>query len=277
MDKNDLHRILVKLSLNKVVQDFCTYAGDFPVVYVKPGPKFYQFYNSKCQLTLSVCTDKTRKFEPVAKTTPAECTKSRSQDAPSTSKVVPHSVQKQNVAKLQAARKLQLSQLKVQCHEELLEECRRLAMERNLTLSSIMNLSAIKSMSDYLPKTKEEMLKIQHVTVANYNKYGEYFLKITQAFREKHDAIAPLSAASSGVVMDVPQEENEEEAFKAYSPPKKGGGRGVKRKFGWSGKKGGYKRKKAGAKKSPSKNKSTGWKSKKGSGGKLGLMPLHVK
>lgn len=165
-------------------------------------------------------------------------------------------------------------------------------MERNLTLSSVMNLSAIKSMSDHLPATKDEMLKIQHVTVANYNKYGEYFLKITQNFREKHDAIQPLTELKRGMEEESIEsfsdnEENDFDSrrFDAVSPPRNQK-RGVKRKGGWGGKRGGYKKKRTYFKKKASpkstKASSSGWKGKGsrrggGGGGGLGLMPVHIK
>lgn len=81
--------------------------------------------------------------------------------------------------------KYRLGILKLQCHEELLEECRKLALEQNIALSAVMNLSAINSMSEALPNSKAEFMKIQHVTEANYNKYGEKLLKITQKYKEK--------------------------------------------------------------------------------------------
>ncbi|KAJ8949920.1 hypothetical protein NQ318_007628 [Aromia moschata] len=68
--------------------------------------------------------------------------------------------------------------------------------EKNVTLSSIMNLSALKNMSDILPTTAEEILNIQHVTVANFKKFGEFFLNITKKFREKVDALKPASEPS---------------------------------------------------------------------------------
>ncbi|XP_066258986.1 ATP-dependent DNA helicase RecQ [Euwallacea similis] len=269
MDKNEIHRILKELIFKHVMQDFCAYTGDFPVVYLKPGPKFYQFFNSTTKMAISVCSERRREA-------PAAAIKPR-QAQPSTSKeVVPYSVQIQNVAKLQAARKLRISHLKVQCHEELLEECRRLAMERNLTLSSIMNLAAIKSMSDNLPITREEMLKIQHVTVANYNKYGEFFLKITQKFREEHDAIAPLASLKkieSEERIDEFSDDERRGDFRSAGPSN----RGAKRKRGgWAGKTGGFKRRKVGGKKI--KPKTSGWKSKGNTKGRgLGLMPVHIR
>ncbi|ENN79443.1 hypothetical protein HUJ04_013206 [Dendroctonus ponderosae] len=279
MDKTDVHRILKELILKHVLQDFCTYTGEFPVVYIRLGKMFYQFYNSDSRLTISVCNDKQiRQQEPLLRVSSEEF-EDKSRPATASKEVIRHSVQKQNTAKLQAARKLQLAQFKVQCHEELLEECRRLAMERNLTLSSIMNLSAIKSMSDHLPASKEEMLKIQHVTVANYTKYGEFFLPITQKFREKYDALLPLTTLKSS-----PEAAQDEDDFRPSTSQSRGGSpskKGVKRKGGWAGRRGGFKRKKPASKKGKKSASGSGWKTKGTAKGKskassIGLMPVHI-
>ncbi|XP_050297459.1 recQ-like DNA helicase Blm isoform X2 [Anthonomus grandis grandis] len=298
IDRNDVQRILKELILKHILADFCTYTGDFPVVYLKTGPKFYQFLNSDYKLTISVCTEKKSKSlrEVVSSEKPSSSgwidAQSGSSSTSEGGSVVRHTVQKQNTAKLQAARKLQLSKLKVECHEVLLEECRRIAMERNLTLSSVMNLSAIQSMSVHLPKTKEEMLKIQHVTAANYNKYGEYFLKITKEYREKHDAIQPLTElkTSRQDLIEESASDYEEQDFQPTGSqrfsPKNARGGGVKRKRGgWGNKRGGFKKRRVAYKKKAASPKgkisSSGWKGKKGGrgggGGGLGLMPiLHI-
>lgn len=144
-------------------------------------------------------------------------------------------------------------------------------------------------MSDVLPKTKEEILKIQHVTVANFNKFGEYFLKITQNYREKVDALeAKMKACSftNAPSSSIPDDPDDWVVPSSQS-------KGVKRKSSGGYRKGGAKRYKGNFKrrkrKSPGKRKSTAKFSpkkfgagkkggySKGSGG-LGLMPiLHFK
>ncbi|KYB26388.1 Bloom syndrome protein homolog-like Protein [Tribolium castaneum] len=171
LDRVDIQRILINLVLRKILTDFCTFNGDFPVVYIKPGVKFTTVNQPDLKIMLSI----RERIAPVAK---VSMTKSSSDESrsptPSTSAAQPV-----------AANKFKINAIKVQCHEELLEECRRLALERSVTLSSIMNLSAIKNMSEVLPNTKEDFMKIQHVTQANYEKFGEYFLKITTKHREE--------------------------------------------------------------------------------------------
>lgn len=116
MDKTDVHRILKELILKHVLQDFCTYTGDFPVVYIQLGKMFYQFYNSNCPLTIAVCNEKQiRHQEPLARV-PSEEFEDKSRASGAAKEVIRHSVQKQNTAKLQAVRKLQLAQFKVANH-----------------------------------------------------------------------------------------------------------------------------------------------------------------
>ncbi|KAG5889744.1 hypothetical protein JTB14_018966 [Gonioctena quinquepunctata] len=191
-------------------------------------------------------------------------------------------------ATLSKFNKTKISNLKVQCHEDLLEECRRLALERNVTLSSIMNLSAIKTMSEVLPKTQEEFLKIQHVTAANYKKFGEFFLVITKKFREQVDALETVEKIPK--VPSFSSFDDEEDWCIQSSQASKGtkrkstGGwaRGGKR-FKSSGRKRKPRSPKKWKKSSPRKAAGSAVRGKKGGGGGkggggLGLMPvLHVK
>ncbi|KAJ9574593.1 hypothetical protein L9F63_008220, partial [Diploptera punctata] len=63
---------------------------------------------------------------------------------------------------------------------ELIDVCRCIADSLGVNSSSIMNVQAIRAMSQILPETAEEMLQISHVTKANFDKYGEGLLKICQ-------------------------------------------------------------------------------------------------
>lgn len=59
---------------------------------------------------------------------------------------------------------------------------RNIAQEKNATLSSVMNLQALKAMASKMPETPEEMLCLPHVTKANFEKYGKQLLDITLRF-----------------------------------------------------------------------------------------------
>lgn len=45
-----------------------------------------------------------------------------------------------------------------------------------------MNMVALRVMSQQLPESEEDMLKIPHVTKANFDKYGKALLDVTQKF-----------------------------------------------------------------------------------------------
>lgn len=112
--------------------------------------------------------------------------------------------------------------MKAQCHEALLEECHTLAQERCVTLSSLMNLSAIKTMSEVLPDSEEAFLKIQYVTQANYAKFGANFLKITRKYKA---LVEPLEKPSDTFSFDFDDVNDWRE------PPPSGSKKGTKRKL----------------------------------------------
>ena len=78
----------------------------------------------------------------------------------------------------------EIRMLKAKCHEELLDKCKEFAVLNKVPLSSIMNLSAVKMMSETIPSTKEEFLKIQYVTMTNFERFGNEFLDITKKHSE---------------------------------------------------------------------------------------------
>ncbi|XP_046867552.1 Bloom syndrome protein homolog [Drosophila willistoni] len=75
--------------------------------------------------------------------------------------------------------KSQLSEVHERCYTDLLDLCRTIAAQRNVTMASIMNMQALKAMSEQLPLTEQDMCSIPHVTKANFDKYGAKLLEIT--------------------------------------------------------------------------------------------------
>ncbi|XP_068153147.1 recQ-like DNA helicase Blm [Drosophila tropicalis] len=75
--------------------------------------------------------------------------------------------------------KSQLSEIHDRCYTDLLDLCRTIAAQRNVTMASIMNMQALKAMSEQLPLTEQDMCSIPHVTKANFDKYGAKLLEIT--------------------------------------------------------------------------------------------------
>jgi bloom syndrome protein len=72
--------------------------------------------------------------------------------------------------------------LKQRCYTELAEIVNGIAGALDVSANSIMNMVALRVMSEQLPETEEAMLKIPHVTKANFVKYGKALLDITQKY-----------------------------------------------------------------------------------------------
>lgn len=75
-----------------------------------------------------------------------------------------------------------LKELQDKCYTELMSIVQGIAGALDVSASSIMNMIAIRAMSQQLPDCEEAMLRIPHVTKANFEKYGKALLDITQKF-----------------------------------------------------------------------------------------------
>lgn len=255
--KSDIHRILKELVFRKILADHCQFTGDFPIVYIKPGPKYHSLKqsNEKFVIALEKATAiSTNKYSEVAKS-PAGSPKG----------------QLKNDTNI-----FRITSLKVKCHEELLEMCQKLAQERSVTLSSVMNLSAIKTMAEVLPTTEAEFLKIQHVTQANYRKFGGHFIKITQKYKA---LVTPLEKPINPVSMDDQLDDD----FRDWCEKAGPSGQGQKRKATSKSQKGAKRYKKSYGKKKWKGNNNSKQKLKKTpskgrtKNGKVDLMPIvHV-
>ncbi|KAL0279324.1 UNVERIFIED_CONTAM: hypothetical protein PYX00_000916 [Menopon gallinae] len=71
------------------------------------------------------------------------------------------------------------------CYAVLMDVIKGIASALNCNANAIMNIQAIRLMSQNLPETAEEMLSINHVTKANFEKYGEALLDVTKNFAEQ--------------------------------------------------------------------------------------------
>ncbi|XP_063216247.1 recQ-like DNA helicase BLM isoform X3 [Bacillus rossius redtenbacheri] len=76
----------------------------------------------------------------------------------------------------------QLQELQEKCYGQLMDVCRGIADTLGISTHSVMNVQAIRAMSQTMPETAEEMLKISHVTKANFEKYGQALLQVTQQY-----------------------------------------------------------------------------------------------
>ncbi|XP_071636084.1 uncharacterized protein Blm [Temnothorax longispinosus] len=75
-----------------------------------------------------------------------------------------------------------VKELQDRCYAELMTIIREIASTLDVSASSIMNMVAVRAMSQRLPETEEAMLQIPHVTKANFVKYGKALLNITQKY-----------------------------------------------------------------------------------------------
>lgn len=75
-----------------------------------------------------------------------------------------------------------LKQLQDRCYAELMGIVRGIAGALDVSAASIMNMIAVRAMSQQLPDNEEAMLKIPHVTKANYDKYGKALLDVTAKY-----------------------------------------------------------------------------------------------
>lgn len=93
-----------------------------------------------------------------------------------------------------------IKELQDRCYAELMTIIRGIASTLDVSASSIMNMVAVRAMSQRLPDTEEAMLQIPHVTKANFVKYGKALLEITQKY-----------AAEKIVLLDENNEEDNRE------------------------------------------------------------------
>nr|XP_034193285.1 Bloom syndrome protein homolog isoform X1 [Osmia lignaria] len=92
-----------------------------------------------------------------------------------------------------------LLELQERCYKELMEIIKGIAGALDISAASVMNMIAIRAMSQKLPDTEEAMLQIPHVTKANFEKYGKALLDITQKYAaEKYVLLSEEQAESNG-------------------------------------------------------------------------------
>lgn len=86
----------------------------------------------------------------------------------------------------------EIDDLKQKCYTELCEIVNGIASALDVSASSIMNVVALRTMSHRLPESENDMLKIPHVTKANFDKYGITLLDITKKFAAEKIGICKI-------------------------------------------------------------------------------------
>lgn len=79
-------------------------------------------------------------------------------------------------------------EIQERCYTELIDVIRGIASSFNCNPNAIMNVQALRAMSSILPETADEMLSINHVTTANFEKYGNILLEITKQYAAEKKA-----------------------------------------------------------------------------------------
>ncbi|XP_015515490.2 Bloom syndrome protein homolog [Neodiprion lecontei] len=234
--KNDIERLLHKLVIDQYLQENMYINNEITCAYLKIGPKGRELLtktNLKIQFSLRTSTSTT------------------------TVSVTSSDVTPSNEA---------LKNLQSRCYTELMSIVRGIAGALDVSAASIMNMIAVRAMSQQLPDNEEAMLKIPHVTKANYDKYGKALLDVTQKYAAQKCVLLSEGSSHDNVCND----ENDEGttwlstvSSPAFTSSTGSRGRGIKRR-GRGGVTSRAKRFKRGASNSEYQQSTT--RSKRGSG-----------
>lgn len=195
----DVTRLLHKLVLDEYLKEELIFSRDIPQAYLKIGPKIEKLMGNQVQLSFAIHAIASKAAKKAGK----------KDDVPVVGKP---STSASGTSTLSSSSQKAVKELQDKCHNDLLDVCRRLANQRNMTLVSIMNMQAIKAMSEIMPATPEEMLQISHVTKANFEKSGKEFLAVTQQYAaEKMCLIQDLQdAEAASRVEEMSSDDNDE-------------------------------------------------------------------
>lgn len=214
-DRNDIQRLMHKLVIEDYLKEDLIFSNDIPQAYVKIGANIEKLMNRNVRVNFSV-KEKTaaKRIQPVE------------------IGIEP---------KLDSQSKTKLKELQEHCYHDLLETCRTIAAEKDVTLASVMNMQALKAMSERLPETEAEMLALQHVTKANFEKYGKQLLDITLSYAaQKLCLMLDVAEAAGGGSAEQDADSSEEDTTdwaqlgRDASMTSSTSRRGVKRKKNWS-------------------------------------------
>lgn len=145
-----------KLVLEEYLREILIFVRDIPLAYLKLGAQVDKLMNGKERIQFAVENSKAKKGK--------KNDLNLKENGPS------------------SATNEAIKQIQENCYTDLLQKCHELAQSRNVTVGSVMNNQALKQMAETMPTTEADMLKIPHVTKANYEKYGKELLDILKHF-----------------------------------------------------------------------------------------------
>ncbi|XP_076288509.1 recQ-like DNA helicase Blm isoform X2 [Lasioglossum baleicum] len=152
-NRGDIERLLHYMVLKEYLQEQMYINNEIAIAYIKIGPNANELMTNK----------DTKVLIPMRSS-------NRSNAAVATVSTVTNKMDKV------------LLDLESRCYKELMEIIKGIAGALDVSASSVMNMIAVRSMSQQLPDSEEAMLQIPHVTKANFEKYGKALLDITQKY-----------------------------------------------------------------------------------------------
>ncbi|XP_066947324.1 recQ-like DNA helicase blm-1 [Macrobrachium rosenbergii] len=153
--RSDCERLLRRLVLEGYMKEEMVVARDeMAFAYLRPGPKCQQFL-----------TNRTAKFEFEMKNVSGSDSRNDS-----------------TAEGMDNEEDDELKTLQKDCYEALLQTVKDIAASKGINYTNIINMVALRVMSRMLPECEEEMRKIPHITKANFDKYGQALLEVTQRY-----------------------------------------------------------------------------------------------
>ncbi|CAL4100970.1 unnamed protein product, partial [Meganyctiphanes norvegica] len=151
--RGDIERTIRKLILEGILHEDMVVMRDMSFAYMRPGPKAKDFLNNpNAKFTVEMRSKAGR-----TATVVEESSTATSDD-------------------------LEIKRLQQECFVTLQDHIKAIAAEKGVNHANIINIIALRQMAKAMPDTEEGMLKIPHVTRANYEKYGQQLLEITQRY-----------------------------------------------------------------------------------------------
>ncbi|XP_025198118.1 Bloom syndrome protein homolog [Melanaphis sacchari] len=158
-DRQDIERLIHKLILEGYLsEEMVAFKSDIMNAYIRIGPKAESLLAGSVKLSLA--------FSPKTNTID--------------NKII--SVKDNTINPI-------LEEIKEKCYTNLMEICRGLAESLGISTNAVMTVQAIRSMSQLMPETEDDMLKIDGITKSNFEKFGQPLLEITQQAAAEKSAI----------------------------------------------------------------------------------------
>lgn len=152
----DVERLIRKLIMEEYLKEHLMVKDEgITFAYLKPGRRAGELLAGSVSIRFDICKANVKKAGSAASAT------------------------------LKATANPAILEIQENCYAVLMDVIKGIASALNCNPNAIMNIQAIRLMSQNLPETAEEMLSINHVTKANFEKYGEALLDVTKKFAEQ--------------------------------------------------------------------------------------------